>query len=359
MMLPTLVLVAALSAGGGDAPEQPSADQSTEAKEAKLTPAKPPALPNDDAVKFDELPDTSPRVGDDARVQRFLGAFAGGLVGLGATLALIPLADSASPCPTCLNGWHVVLGAAAPVVSLTAAWATFTLLGGDAGILTPVVAYIPAVLAGLLIANIAKELDANTVTAQLPFLAAAGFFLAGGAAIALDSRSRQLAGLGSGKTWGGADAGRVAVNTLVSATTTAVSALLSVLGGVLNPFFGIALGVLQSVGVAAATWGVHRSMKGKGTLGAALAGMGVGGAVTFAAVGLYALSQSSFSSFNALRSTSGGVLTVQLGIMAALFAPTLALEFSHSLEIEAAMPKFSVGAAPMRDGGMISAGMRF
>lgn len=353
-MLPTLVLVAALSAGG----DAPVTDAPTEPVAEKLAAPKPPV--NDDAVRFDELPDNTPRIGDDARVQRFLGAFAGGLVGLGATLALMPLTDVTSACPGCVNGWQIVLGAAAPIVSVVAAWATFSLLGGDAGILTPLVALFPAVLAGLLMANIAQSIEANTAVAQVPFVAAAGFFLAGGAAIALDSRARQLGNLGSARTWGGADAGRVAVSSLVSATTTAVSGLLSVLAGTLNPFFGIALGVLQSVGVAAATWGVHRSMKGKGSLGSALAGMGVGGAVTFAALGLYLLSSASFSSsFNLMRSTAGGLLTVQLGMVAALFAPTLALEFSHSLEIEASMPKFSLGAAPMRDGAMVAAGMRF
>ena len=346
-MLPTLVLVAVLS-GAGDAPTDVAGD---------LTP-KPVSAP-DDAVRFDELPDAAPRVGDDARVKRFLGAFAGGLVGLGATLALMPLADGDFTCPGCTNGWHIVLGATAPVVSMVAAWLTFSLLGGDAGLLTPVVAFIPAVLATLLMANIAKDTEANTLVAQLPFLVASGFFFAGGSALALDARARQLAGLGTARAWGGADAGRVAVTSVVSATSTAVSALFSVLLGTLNPFVGIAAGFVQSLGVAAATWGVHRGMKGKGALSAALAGMGVGAALTFAAVGLYALSQSSFSSFNAMRSTGAILLTVQLGAMAALFAPTLALEFSHSLEVEAAMPKFTVGAAPVREGAMLSAGLRF
>lgn len=345
-MLPTLVLVVALSAGDpADTPTQPT-----------LTP---PAAP-EEAVKFDELPVATPRVGEDQRVQRFLGAFAGGLVGLGGMLALMPLADSAiAGCFGCVNGMHVVLGAAAPVVSVTAAWAVFSLLGGDAGPIAPWAAMLPAVTAGLLLANISRDVDAQTLVAQLPFVVAAGFFLAGGSALALDLRSRQLDALGTARHWGGAAAGRVAVTSLVSALTSSVGALISGLLMTFNPFLGITAALVQTLGVAATSYGVHHAMKGKGTLSAALAGMGLGTLVTLGCVGLYALSQSSFSSFNLLRNSGAAVLTVEVGIVAALFAPMVALELSHTSEVEAALPKFSVGAAPVRDGAMVSAGMRF
>jgi hypothetical protein len=354
VMLPTLVLCAVLSAG-----------QDTPAADATLTPAAPASTANAapaDAVKFDELPDVAPRAGDDARVKRFLGAFAGGLVGFGAMMALVPAAE---PAFTCMgfgcgpSGWQLLLGALAPVASLTAAWATFSLLGGDAGVLTSWAAYLPAALAGFFLLNVMRDVDATSSVARLPFLFATAFFLAGGAAIALDVRARQLDGLGSARRWGGADVGRVALTSLISVVSVAGAGLLSGLLGALNPFLGIAAGFVQSVGVAAATWGVHKAMRGKGSFAAALAGVGLAGSAVFAMVGLYLLSLNGAFTFDPVRNSVGPMLLTQGAIVAALVIPTMALEVGHSLTVESSLPRVSVGAAPLRAGAMVSAGLTF
>jgi hypothetical protein len=350
-MLPTLVLCMVLSGAAEDTPS-----------DAALTPVEKPApapAMNDDAVKFDELPAAAPHVSDDARVKQFLGAFAGGLVGFGAMIALMPLDQTLVGCIGCVGPFQILLTALAPVVSMTAAWAVHAALGGQGGVLAPYMAFLPAVLVAMVILNIAKDIDPSTTVGHLPFVAAAGFFLAGGSALALDLRGRQLDGLGgSARGWGGADAARVSVVTLVSAATSTIGALLSALLGALNPFLGIAAGFVQSVGVAAAAWGTHKAMHGRGTLGAALGGIGLGGLVTLGSVGLYLLAQS-FTSTSTLRSTAGAMMSVEVGVVSAMFAGTLALELSHTMEVQNAMPKFQIGAAPLRDGGMVSAGMRF
>ncbi|MFT3712756.1 MAG: hypothetical protein QM817_34325 [Archangium sp.] len=351
-MLPTLVLCVVLS--GAAEPSDPDLTPS-DTSAAKATPGM-----NEDAVKFDELPVATPKVNDDARVKQFLGAFAGGLVGFAAMVALMPLDQTlGASCLGCIGPFQLLLSVLAPVVSMTAAWGVHSALGGKGGLLTPYVAFFPAVILALIMINIARDIDVTTTVGHVPFLAAAGFFLAGGSAIALDLRGRQLDGLGTTSRWGGADAGRVAVTTLVSAATTTVAALLSIGLGALSPFLGIAAGLVQSVGVAAAIWGTHKALRGRGTLGAALAGVGLAGLFTFASVGLYALAQNFFGGISSLRTTTGAMLATELGVVSAMFAGTLALEFSHTAEIEAAMPKFQIGAAPMRDGGLVSAGMRF
>jgi len=116
-------------------------------------------------------------------------------------------------------------------------------------------------------------------------------------------------------------------------------------------------GLVQGFGVAAATWGVHKAMGGRGSFVSALSALGAGGALTFAAVGLLVAAQG--SSFNAVRSTGAGILAVELGIVSALFLPTLALEWSHTDAVSAKLPQFSFGAAPTSQGGMVSAGVRF
>lgn len=114
-----------------------------------------------------------------------------------------------------------------------------------------------------------------------------------------------------------------------------------------------------SLGVAAAGWGVHRAMNGRGSYLSSLTGLGLGWVVTMGGLGLYALSQGGFTSFSPIRNTAGLLMLIELGVASALFAPTLALEWSHTNAVEASLPKFSFGAAPIAQGGMVSAGMRF
>lgn len=314
---------------------------------------------------FDELPPL-PQTSDDARVKRFLGAFTGGVVGLAASLSAMPLGDTVGcfggPCVSFLHG---MVGIFAPLLSIGGAWLGYALMGGEGGLLTPAVALAPALLIALALLTVAKETDANTALSMMPYVVTAGVFLSGGAALALDLRSRQLARLGAAASWGSAPAGRVAVTSLVTALAgggaAAISALLFALGNftALGPVLLIAAAAAGTVGVAAAGWGVHRAMGGRGTFLSALTGLGIGWLVTLGGGALFALSQNSFTGFNAVQSTAGGILLAELGLASATFAPALALEFSHTDAVEASLPSFTIGASPIAQGGMISAGMRF
>lgn len=316
------------------------------------------------AVNFDALP-ALPKTSDDARVKRFLGALTGGVVGLGASLALMPLGDGTGcfggPCVSFVHG---LVGTFAPLLALGGAWLGFELMGGDGGLLTPSLALGPALLVALALLSVARDMDSNTALSLMPYLIASGAFLAGGAALALDLRARQLSLLGGAAGWAKAPPGRVALTALVTALTATatgfVTALLVAVAqfSALGPILGIISAATGTLGVAAAGWGVHRAMGGRGTFLSALAGLGVGWVVTLAGAGLYALSQGGFT-FSPIRNTSGVVMLVELGIASAVFAPTLALEWSHSNAIEASLPTFSFSAAPINQGGMVAASMRF
>ncbi len=348
LLMSLVVCVVVASAQADDAPTS-----------ATLTPVSAPA----DAVNFDELPEppkADALIGDEKRVQRFLGALAGGMVGVGAMAAFLPLAEGDlrfTGCVGCVSAGQVVLGAAAPIVGVLGAWLGSFLMGGQAGPLTGFAAMVPALLIGVALAAIANSMDLRTGVQHVPLLVVAGAFLAGGSALALDLREQQLSRLGRAHSWGGATAGRAAVTSLTSALTATVAGFLSVLLGALNPIAGVIGGLVQGVGVAAATWGVHQAMGGRGSFVSALSALGAGGALTFAAVGLFAAAQG--SGFNTVRSTGAGILAVELGIISALFLPTLALEWSHTDAIAAKLPQFSFGAAPTSQGGMVSAGVRF
>lgn len=323
------------------------------------------AAPTPGAVNFDALPPV-PGIPEDARVKRFLGAFTGGVVGLGASLALMPLGDSlgcfGGPCVSFIHG---MVGVFAPLLALGGSWLGFELMGGDGGLVTPAVALAPAILMSLGLLSIAREADANTVISMMPYLITAGVFLAGGAALALDLRARQVNALGAAQSWGKANAGRVAIASLVSGLSTAGVALLSGLFFGLaysSPLFiglGFATALAGSFGVAAASWGVHRALNGRGTFASSLAGLGIGMLATLAGAGLFALSQGGFTTFSPVRNSSATILLVELGVAAALFSPVLALEFSHTSAVQASLPTFSLSASPTPSGGMVAAGMRF
>jgi hypothetical protein len=336
------------------------------AAEPSLTPAPEPTKVNPAALQFEEPP-PPPKVSDDARVKRFLGALAGGVVGLGATLAIMPAADGAcfpGTGITCVNGWHGLLAVLAPFMATTGAWAGFSLMGGDGGWLTPVVAIMPALLVGLGLLSVAREVNAGSVLQLMPFLIASGLVLAGGSALALHLRAQQLERLGAAASWGAAKPGRVALVSLVAGLAAATSALLTglVIGSSFGSPLGLGFGALVAVGgtlgTAAAAWGVHQGLGGRGSFGASLAGLGVGWLVVGGGIALFALSQGSFN-FSPLRSTAGPLLFAELAIVAGMFTPVLALELSHTAAIEAGLPKIMLSAAPIRDGGMVGAAMRF
>lgn len=355
MSLTAAVFCLALSLGAAD--PGPTETQAADAPSAKAAPNK--------LTTFDELKPL-PQTSDDARIKRFIGAFTGGVVVLGATLALMPLGDAVGcfggPCVTFLHG---MVGLFAPLLAVGGAWLGYTLMGGDGGLLAPTIALAPALLIALALLSVAKETNANTALSLMPYAITAGVFLSGGAALALDLRSRQLARLGAAASWGSAPAGRVAVTALVTGLAgggaAVVSGILFALGSfsALGSILLIAAAAAGSVGVAAAGWGVHRAMGGRGTFLAALSGLGIGWLVTLGGGVLFALAQNSFTAFSPIRNTAGGLLLAELGVASAVFAPTLALEFSHTNAVEASLPSFTFGASPITQGGMVSAGMRF
>lgn len=354
----TAGIVCLLLASGGGGTDPIWSDEPTA---SELKPASKAA-----AMSFDALPEP-PKASDDARVKRFLGALAGGVVGLGGSMALMPLGNGGCFGGPCVSFVHGLVGLFAPLLSLGGAWLGYELLGGDGGLLTPVLALPPAILIALGLLSIAGAQDANTALALAPFLVASGAFLVGGAALSLDSRSRQLERLGAAASWGKAAAGRVAVTSLVTAVSVLAAAGFSVLLFAVGQYSALGL-VLTTVGAlagtfgaAAAAWGVHRGMDGRGTFGSALVGLGIAWLTTFAGLGLYALSQSSggFPGFNPLRNTSGTILFAELVVASATFLPVLALEWSHTNAVEASMPKFSFSAAPLPQGGMVAAAVRF
>ena len=316
------------------------------------------------AMNFDALP-PPPHPSDDARVKRFLGAFTGGVVGLGASLALMPLGDSLG-CfgGSCVSFLHGLVGTFAPLLALGGAWLGFEIMGGDGGLLTPALALAPAFLLALALLSVARDMDAQSTLSMMPYVIASGVFLAGGAALALDLRARQVSALGGAAGWGKASPGRVAVTALITALTGTATGFLTALAvslgsfSALGPILGILVAATGTVGVAAAAWGVHRAMNGRGSFLSALTGLGIGWAVALAGVGLYAASQGGIS-FNPVRSTAGIVMLVELGVAAAVFSPVLAMEWSHTSAVEASLPQFSFSAAPLPQGGMVGATMRF
>jgi hypothetical protein len=314
---------------------------------------------------FDEAP-PPPRVNEDARVKHFLGALAGGVVGFGATMAMMPLADAGCGgffgFGGCLTAGHVVAGMLVPLLTLGGAWLGFELMGGDGGLITPSLALLPAAVVGLLLMNVARDAGAESGLQLLPYVIASGVLLAGGAAIALDQRAHTLNALGAGKSAARAAPGRVALTSLVSGLTLAGGALVtgiiaSACRDALCAAVDFGVGTILGAGAMAAVWGVHRAMGGRGGFGAALVGFGLGAAMALGAVGLYAGSQG--FTFNPARNTGSAIVLVEVSTVAALFAPMLALEFSHTAAVEASMPGIALSAAPTNGGGMVGAAMRF
>lgn len=329
----------------------------------ELEPATVEKAPTPDIVKFD-APAEVPESSDDARVKRFIGAFTGGVVGFGATMALMPLLGGCAG--VCVGPFQVILGGLAPLLAAGGAWLGFELMGGDGGLMTPVFAVGPALLMSLGLLAISNEAGANSVIQLMPYLISAGVFLAGGAALVLDARARQFENLGAAASWGKATPGRVGLTVLVSTLTGLAAVVASgalFIAGSYGPA-GIAMmlssAVVGAFGATAAAWGVHRRMNGRGSLLAALGGMGLAIAVSGAGLGLFAVATGGTSAFfSPLRGPAALTLVASLAAGSAMFFPMMALEWSHTNAVEASLPKMSFGVAPTPNGGMVAAAMRF
>lgn len=322
------------------------------------------------ANNFDSLP-PPPQVSDDRRVQQFVGALAGGVVGMGAGFALVGASDAfptgCFPAGSCINFFHGLAGTLTPLLALVGAFSGFQIMGGDGSLLTTAVAMAPAALIGLMLITIAIEAGAVTPLEFMPYALGAGAFLIGGAALSLHLRSVQLSSLGGATSWGDASAGRAALTAIVSLITVGASvALTSLLGAALVYTLqgaGVAIaataGVALSVASAFTIFGTHRALKGRGSVAAAFTGLGVALAASGAALTLYIVNNSASGFTSSLPATSSGILMVELAVIAGTFFPMLALEWSHTNAVKASLPGISFGAAPMREGGMVSASLRF
>ncbi len=317
-------------------------------------------------LRFDELPAPAPPPADDQRVKRFLGALAGGAVGFAAPLAMLPLGDPGCGFGFCtVAGAHLALAAVAPVTGALGAWLGFLIAGGDAGPLTGLASLLPGALIALSMFAVATATQqGETVQRLMPFLLTAGAGFVGGAALSLDARERQLAGLGGARSWGSAAPGRVVLTTLV----TAVAGTAGALGTIALAFAcrDTACGVLAAgglglstlLGTAAAAWGVHRALGGRGGLSAALLALGLVGGASLVALPLLLGASTGFPG-NMLTGPAAGVVAVQLAIGGALFFPTLALEWSHADAVGALATTLSFSAAPVPGGGQVAAALRF
>ncbi len=300
------------------------------------------------------------RVNDEGRVSRFVGALVGGLVGAAATMAFVPLAGSTTPFPSLTPG-QGVLGIFAPLATMVGAFVGYQVMGGDGGLIAPALMVIPAGLAMALL-FLALPREADTMRTLTPALVTSLVLLAAGSALALDFRQGQLEALGARREEGSARPGRVAaevmINLLALAASTGLFALALGLGGGsgVGVVTGISLAVLGGLGAAAATWGVHTGLGGKGSYLASLLGLLAGGSGGLLVTLFAALASSG-------APVRGGVATlvaVEVPVLAAVMASAVALEWSHTTAVgEAEGPRFSVGGAPTLGGAMLTAGVRF
>lgn len=333
------------------------------------------------AALFDQEPPQapSPSMAEDGRLKRFLGALSGGVVGLAAGLALMPAGDATTFCGVgpfappggCVGGFHIMSGILAPLLSVTGAFLGYQLMGGEGSLLTAAAAMVPAVLVAMTLLAVAAEAGAMTTLELAPYFVASSAVLVGGAALALDLRGSQLSQLGGAASWGGAASGRVGLSSLVSLLTVGASVAGTTLVGVAtcsgagSPAFCVPFSAAVGAGLGAlsalAVYGVHQALGGRGTLTAAMLGMGVALAMSGAIFGgFFAAAGGPFTTnFSQVRNTSGAILMTEALVIAGTFFPMLALEWSHTNAVKSSLPGISFSAAPVREGGMVAAAMRF
>ncbi|MGV3623208.1 MAG: hypothetical protein ACO1OB_20480 [Archangium sp.] len=337
-----------------------------EGRESSLVPSS-SALPSNN---FDSLPPPA-QVTDEKRVQRFVGALAGGVVGMGAGFALIGAGDafqlSCFPTGSCVNFFHGLAASLTPLLTLTGVFAGYLVAGGEGSLLTTAAAMAPAGLIALLLLAIGQAAGAVTALDFLPYAVAASAFLIGGGALALHLRQEQVSSLGGAASWGGAAPGRVTLTTLVSLLTVgasvALTSLLIAASWSLGPAglgLAVAGGGLLSVASTFSIYGVHRGLNGRGTLAAAFAGMGLALAASGAGLALFlANSIGGGAFFSPIQSSASVITLMEIAIISGTFFPMLALEWSHTQSVKSSLPGISFGAAPLREGGMVSAAVRF
>lgn len=327
-----------------------------------------PVEPAPDLVPKEPAPAPRVQVGDDARVKRFLGALAGGAVGFGAAMAFMPLGDlSCFPGGgACFNTIHGLAAALAPFLAMGGAWLGYELLGGDGGLLVPSFSLAPAAVLTLALLGIGAMNGATTLAQLVPYLAGSVAFLLGLTAYMLDWRQAKVEALGSLKRAGSASVGRVAAE-------VALSGIVAVAGSIFTAFVAAmcrstecavaagALGVASAASTALAAWGVHGALDGRGSIGAAFLGLGAAALTSLVAVPLYiAVAGRSGFFFSPIFSTESAIVVSTAVLGSVLFLPALFLEHSHTESVgEADDVKWTVGAAPMPGGGMLSAGARF
>lgn len=307
----------------------------------------------------------SVQTGDDARVKRFLGALTGGVVGFGAAMAIMPLGDAQCFGRGCFNAIHGAAATFAPLLALGGAWLGYELLGGDGGLLVPSFALLPGAVVTLGLIGIGAGNGATTTLQFIPYLAASVAVLVGLSAFLLDWRQAQLEALGPLRRAGRATPARVAGEVLVSGVVAVAGAVLTVFIGTLCRSTECAVATAGlGVGVAAATasaaWGVHSALDGRGNAGAAFAGMGVATLTALAVVPLAAsVTSIRFGSTPLINSEPLIIMTTAL-LAGVLFAPTLFLEYSHTVAVgEHDDVKWTFGASPTPGGGMVAATARF
>jgi hypothetical protein len=308
-------------------------------------------------------------VGDDARVKRFVGALAGGIVGAGLAMALLPLGDAGGGgCTFCstITPLHGFLGALAPLLAMTGAFTGWQLMGGDGAFASTAASMLPAGLLLSLLFLVVPS-DQSTVWKAMPELLTGLVMVSALSAVVLDVRERQLDALGSRRTQGSAPGVRVAaevgMNLLGVATTTAMVLIVSTstsFNGSLAIGLGVTLATLGLVGTTLATWGVHRGLHGHGSFASSILGFLLGAAVGGGTALIAALGASTHVSSASDFSFMEVMLAVEAPAVAMLVASSLALEWSHTAAIgESTGPSLQLGGGPVAGGAMVSAGLRF
>lgn len=308
---------------------------------------------------------------DDARVKRFVGALAGGIVGAGLAMALLPLGDAGSSgcggfCST-VTPLHGFFASLAPLLAMTGAFTGWQVMGGDGAFAATAATILPA---GLLLSLLLLVLpaDQSTVWAAMPELVTGLVMVAALSAAVLDWRERQLDALGERRDLGSAPGVRVAaevgMNLLGLATTTALvliaTSSASVTGGVVSTALGVTLSTVGLIGTTLATWGVHRALHGRGSFASSILGFLLGAAVGGGVALLAALGSSTHSSFTSDFTVMEEIMAIEVPAVAVLVASSLALEWSHTAVVgESTGPSLQLGGGPVAGGAMLSAGLRF
>lgn len=305
-------------------------------------------------------PDPAPvKVADDARVQRFMGALAGGVVGAGLGLAFTPLVGTPCGPGVCVSVGQIALGYSAPFLAAIGAYAGYQLMGGNGSLMAGFAGIVPGtiVLAALMLAT--QPDTSRNLISTVPQLAAGFATLIALSAMALDARQEQLGHSGSE----GAPTGRVLAELAAGVGAAVASAILSVglvalcIGSpacVVAAFVGAWVG---SIGTALVTWSVHSALKGKGTAASATLGMAVATVAALISIPVgVALGTRSFGSFDA---AVGAASVVGAPLVAVLLFTTMALEWSHTAIVGGPRTSVSVGASPMPGGGVVAASLRF